>query len=157
MTCSGFAPKLPRREPTQCAYTPRPRTPAVARDDGKARLVVPRPKESPVRSEAYRRLVAAMPCALCGIDGCSQAAHSDGGGKGMGMKSDDRTCFPLCAPRPGIPGCHAAVGSSAHFSKDERRRFELAMAAQTARAIYASGQWPKWVPVPWELTAGPCA
>ena len=104
MKRSGFAPHLPRREATQSTYTPRPRMPAAARDDGKARLVVQRPKESPVRSDEYLRLVAAMPCAMCGIEGYSQAAHADEG-KGMGIKSDDRTCFPLCAPRPGIPGC----------------------------------------------------
>ena len=42
-------------------------------------------KDAPARSEAYRRIVAAMPCAACGIAGYSQHAHANEG-KGMGMK-----------------------------------------------------------------------
>ena len=146
MRRGGFAPKLPRREPTQSTYTPRPRTPAVARDDGKARLVVPAPKESPVRSEAYRRLVAAMPCALCGIEGFSQAAHADEG-KGMGIKSDDRTCFPMCADRPESYGCHTMIGRMAGLPQHAHRAFERDAGAKTRLAIYQSGKWPKRVPM----------
>ena len=64
-------------------------------------------KDAPARSEAYRRIVAAMPCIHCGIAGYSQHAHANEG-KGMGIKTDERAGFPLCAPRPGIEGCHAA-------------------------------------------------
>lgn len=151
MKRTGFAPKTPRREPTQCTYTPRPRTPAAARDDGKARMVVPLPKAELVRSEAYRRLVAAMPCALCHKPGPSQAAHADFG-KGLSLKADDRTCFPLCADAPGRNGCHTSVGSMGLMGKQERREFEIAAAYATATAIYVSGQWPKWVPVPWAVS-----
>ena len=42
-------------------------------------------KDAPVRSEAYRRIVAAMPCIHCGIAGHSQHAHANAG-KGKGMK-----------------------------------------------------------------------
>ena len=45
----------------------------------------PIPKAAPVRSEAYRRIVAAMPCIHCGIAGYSQHAHANAG-KGKGMK-----------------------------------------------------------------------
>ena len=38
-------------------------------------LVMPIEKESPVRSESYRRFVASQPCFGCGIAGYSQAAH----------------------------------------------------------------------------------
>ena len=64
-------------------------------------------KDAPARSEAYRRIVAAMPCANCGIAGYSQHAHANAG-KGKGIKTDDRMGFPLCAARPGVEGCHAA-------------------------------------------------
>ena len=37
------------------------------------------PKEEIVRSEPYRRLVAALPCAFCGILGYSQHAHENDG------------------------------------------------------------------------------
>ena len=45
----------------------------------------PIPKAAPVRSEPYRRAVATLPCAICGVHGYSQAAHANQG-KGMGMK-----------------------------------------------------------------------
>ena len=45
----------------------------------------PIPKAAPVRSEAYRRAVATLPCAICGVHGYSQAAHGSEG-KGMGIK-----------------------------------------------------------------------
>ena len=63
------------------------------------------PKAAPVRSEPYRRLVASLPCANCGIEGYSQAAHPPPTGKGI--KESDLECFPLCCARPGINGCHA--------------------------------------------------
>ena len=43
-------------------------------------------KAMPVRSEAYRRAVASLPCIACGIQGYSQAAHLPPEAKGMGMK-----------------------------------------------------------------------
>jgi hypothetical protein len=71
---------------------------------GNARLTVPCPKEpAPVRDEGYRRLVAALPCIICGIEGASQAAHGNAG-KGRGMKTCDLTCFPAC--HEGANGCH---------------------------------------------------
>jgi hypothetical protein len=114
-------------------------------------MATPVPKASMVRSEAYRRLVSALPCALCGAPAPSQAAHADFG-KGLSLKADDRTCYPLCADSPGRVGCHTKVGSMAHFDKAARREFEGAVYEATARAIHSSGQWPKWVPLPWVLT-----
>ena len=101
-------------------------------------------KDAPARSEAYRRIVAEMPCAACGIAGYSQHAHANEG-KGMGIKTDDRAGFPLCAPRPGIEGCHARFdqyrllpgGRDAHAAAGEE------WAARTRAAILKAGQWPK--------------
>jgi hypothetical protein len=103
------------------------------------------PKASPVRSEAYRRLVAALPCAHCAIAGHSQAAHADMG-KGAHIKSDDRTCYPACAPRPGAIGCHSLIGSTGTYSRDARRTLEAEYAASTRKTIRASGLWPKKLP-----------
>jgi hypothetical protein len=50
----------------------------------------------PVRSEPYRRLVAALPCINCTLEGYSQAAHPNAG-KAKGMKACDLLCFPLCS------------------------------------------------------------
>lgn len=120
-------------------YTPRPRAPALRRDDGKARLVVPVQKRDYVRDKDYLRWVSSLPCAHCRIEGRSQAAHSDdngAGGKGMGIKACDSTAYPACAPVPGDPGCHARIGSSGAWPKETRRAMEAEYAART-RALWA--------------------
>ncbi len=84
----------------------------------------PQPKSKPVRSKAYRRYVAELPCYNCGLDGPSQAAHADFG-KGTGIKSSDLTCYPLCPP------CHSRIGTEAIFSKEDRRKFEVQAQQET--------------------------
>lgn len=101
----------------------------------------PVPKDAPVRSEAYRRAVAALPCAICGVTGYSQAAHANQG-KGMGMKACDLTCFPACGPRPGFQGCHAALDQGALFLKAVRRELEPVWAADTMRKLWEMGLVP---------------
>jgi hypothetical protein len=103
--------------------------------------VFAQPKTEMARCEAYRRLVALFPCALCGIEGYSQAAHPNTG-KGLSMKTDDRLCFPLCAPRPGVRGCHGLFDQGALMTKDERRTFEPQAGAQTRAKITDLGLWP---------------
>lgn len=104
-------------------------------------------KAAPVRSEAYRRLVAAMPCVICGMVGYGQAAHGSTG-KGMGIKASDLELFCLCADRPGVRGCHSQLDQGALFTKAVRRELEPVWAADTQRRIKAMGLWPKGVPVP---------
>ena len=98
-------------------------------------------KDAPVRSEAYRRAVAGLPCKVCGIAGYSQAAHPNTG-KGAGIKTDDRLCFPLCCDRPGVQGCHPKFDQHAMFTRAARRALEPAWAADTRRRIESLGQWP---------------
>lgn len=104
------------------------------------------PKSQPVRSEAYRRAVASLPCVICGIAGQSQAAHGSGAGtavcKGMGIKSCDLTCAPFCVPH------HQQLDQGAMFSKAVRHQLEPAWAADTQRKIHAMGKWPKGIPYP---------
>jgi hypothetical protein len=104
-------------------------------------------KERPVRSEKYRRLVAALPCANCSIEGHSQAAHPNTG-KGMSQKASDNLCFPLCGPRPDEAGCHARFDQGAMYSKQERRALEAKWGEQTARQIRNQGKWPMGLPRP---------
>lgn len=99
------------------------------------------PKDDPVRSEAYRRAVASLPCVICGVSGFSQAAHGSEG-KGMAIKACDLTLFPSCCDRPGVRGCHAKLDQGAMFSKAARREMEPAWAADTRRRITAMGLWP---------------
>ena len=113
-----------------------------------APAAAPVPKENPEQNEAYRRLVAAMPCAHCGIQGYSQHAHLNLG-KGLALKTDDRTGFPLCCTRPGEEGCHVRYdqyrllpgGAEAHHEAGR------AWGAQTRAQIRESGHWPKRLPV----------
>lgn len=107
-------------------------------------------KENAVEHEGYRRLVAALPCAHCFVRGYSQAAHADQG-KGAGIKTDDRTCYPACGPRPGVPGCHWLIGTSGAFPREARRAMEQEYAKRTRRAIQAAGLWPSNLPM-WENT-----
>lgn len=101
------------------------------------------PKSEPLRSEAYRRLVAALPCHLCRVRGYSQAAHADAG-KGLGIKACDLTCYPLCGPHwvDGYvtAGCHNLVGATGTMTRDERREFEAEAAASTRLALLIEAQ-----------------
>ena len=98
-------------------------------------------KESVVRSVAYRRAVASLPCAACGVVGWSQHAHENGAGKGKGVKVCDLRAMPLCCTRPGLEGCHVAFdnyrllpgGRDAHRAAGER------WAAETRATVLTPG------------------
>ena len=89
-----------------------------------------------MRSEDLRRAVSTLPCADCGIEGYSQAAHSNlyEHGKGRGMKADDRFIFPLCCDRPGVRGCHTKhdqlIGVTAGKAEENTRRWIIWTYAQ---------------------------
>ena len=104
-------------------------------------------KDAPARSEAYRRIIAAMPCIHCGIAGYSQHAHANEG-KGMGIKTDERAGFPLCAPRPGIEGCHAAFDQYRLLpgGRDEHAEAGERWAERTRAAVLEAGVWPNRLP-----------
>ena len=92
------------------------------------------PKASIVRSESYRRWIAALPCFGCGIQGYSQCAHANGGG--MGTKASDLDSFPLCATRPGDMGCHMRFDLCVDMDKAQRRELTeryVQLAQQLAR------------------------
>ena len=99
-------------------------------------------KSAPVRSEAYRRAVASLPCVICRVPGYTQAAHGSEG-KGMALKACDLTLFPACCDRPGVQGCHAKLDQGALFTKAVRRELEPVWAADTRRRIHAMGLWPR--------------
>ena len=98
-----------------------------------------------LRSEAYRRAVAGLPCICCGIAGYSQAAHANHG-KGAGLKTDDRTCFPLCCDRPGAKGCHPKFDRYELYPKHAAALVAEAWGADTRRRIEMMGLWPKDLP-----------
>ena len=107
------------------------------------------PKENAIYSEAYRRLVAALPCIVCGIEGYSQAAHPPPTAKGR--KEDDRTTFPLCTIHPGasgdlVQGCHFEFDQMQMVPRADMRHVAGHWASQTRKQIRDAGQWPKVLP-----------
>jgi hypothetical protein len=138
---TGFARKVPERKPRAPLVPPAEPSRAVLRMvDHRARLTV-MPKENPVQSEAYMRVVRQLPCMHCGHPAPSQFCHSDEG-KGAGIKSDCREGWPGCGPRIGEPGCHHLVGTQRIYPKQERRRIEADMATRTRARIKQLGLWP---------------
>ena len=114
----------------------------LRRADGNDRATVAVPKSVIRRSEKYRRWVASLNCAHCGRVGFSQAAHADAG-KGMALKADDGTCFPLCAESPGSSGCHVLFGASGQLGKTVRRHLEWQHGFATRELARETGHWPK--------------
>lgn len=102
------------------------------------------PKQNAIRSESYRRLVAALPCKACHIQGYSQAAHVPPDGRGL--KQDDRLIFPLCCTRPGILGCHVEFDQFKMYPREQAVFVGMTWAAETRREIEDSGEWPKKLP-----------
>jgi hypothetical protein len=103
--------------------------------------IVSRPKENAVYSEPYRRLVAALPCAICGIELRSQAAHPPPSGKSR--KEDDRKIFPLCADDLERPGCHTLFDQYKLYTYEETCAMAVILAIHTRYEIMTSGKWPK--------------
>ena len=130
-------------------YTPPPSPPvrpATRRASYAAPVqMVAVPKTELVRSEPYRRLVAAMPCKSCGINGYSQAAHVPP--EGARLKQDDRLTFPLCCSRPGITGCHVGFDNWRMFLRAVAVKQGMRWAMQTQAEIIADGLWPKKLPM----------
>lgn len=148
MKRSGFT--RPTIERKRTVHTPIAqhlrRTASFSRADDAA---APVEKVAPARSEAYRRLVAALPCINCGRVGHSQHAHTNAG-KAKGMKNDDRDAMPLCADDYGLLGCHSRFDRYALFlDRAEHVRMGAQWAEKTRQQIETMGLWPrnleKWI------------
>lgn len=96
-------------------------------------------KDAPARSESYRRWVASLPCCVCGLQGFSQAAHPNNG-RGLGQKSSDLDCFPLCCTRSGTPGHHWEHDNLFQMTLDERRDREALYTAHTRTLAIQAGR-----------------
>jgi hypothetical protein len=136
----GFARPVYERKPVQ--VFPMHRVPAPS-----SPVFVQTPKTVYVDDKDYRRFVASLPCFRCGIEGYSNACHSDSGrdGKGGSIKACDLTCWPGCVTRgPGEPGCHYLIGMTTLMNRGEKRAFEMRAAAATqATLIEQSAGDPK--------------
>jgi hypothetical protein len=99
-------------------------------------VVGARPKTVYVRSEAYRRFCASLPCLVCGIEGQTQAAHPNSAkyGKGRSIKAGDQYVFPLCIRH------HAEHDMCYEMTKAERDAIEDEHVARM-QAIAADAGW----------------
>jgi hypothetical protein len=129
------APKLRDREPP--AVVQRVERAGVYAGSTSGQTIA---KEAPVRSEPYRRLVAARPCKNCGRIGRSQAAHPPPTGKAI--KQDDRLCFPLCADELARAGCHPRFDQYVLFPYEQAIQVAKQWGAETRAEIVHDGDWP---------------
>lgn len=110
------------RKPIQRGAKPRAVNPKRRRETFKADF----------HSKAFVEFLHALPCAICGVEGFSQAAHIVS--RGAGGKAANNL-VPLCGSAFGVDGCHAA------FDKREptARRHELRL------KLLAKKLWSGWV------------
>ena len=103
------------------------------------------PKSQPVRSEAYRRVVASLPCFACGIQGRSQAAHPNTG-KTKGVKTCDSLIFPMCC----VSGNdhHRQFDQYELVPRADMQAYEEAAHRWTVATLQARGMWPASMPKP---------
>lgn len=68
------------------------------------------------RSEKLKRRVASFPCQVCGIEGRTQASHSNQyrDGHAMAIKSHDYRLAAICVE------CHSEIDQGLKMSREER-------------------------------------
>lgn len=76
-----------------------------------------RPKFQYWRNKKHLKNVASLPCQNCGLDGQTQAAHSNMAehGKGRGIKASDQFTAALCF------ACHHDLDVGHQLSKKEKQ------------------------------------
>lgn len=85
-------------------------------------------KQPKVRSEKHRRFIAILPCIVCRVRDRTQAAHiRTGNNAGVGLKSGDDCCVPLCVE------CHH---EQHHFSEKKYWGKNLDLAQEIAKKLY---------------------
>lgn len=70
------------------------------------------------RSKQHLKNVASLPCQICGLEGQTQAAHSNLSihGKGRSIKASDEYTVALCF------ACHHDLDAGHRLSKDEKKQ-----------------------------------
>jgi hypothetical protein len=95
------------------------------------------PKFSYFRSKNHLKNVASLACQNCGIEGQTQAAHSNWAehGKGRGIKASDEFVAALCQT------CHAELDQGQHLSKDQRRQMWDEAYRKTKERLKEENKW----------------
>mgnify|MGYP006283915161 CR=1 FL=1 len=96
------------------------------------------PKFNYFRSKKHLQNVAELPCQNCGIEGQTQAAHSNLAehGKGRGIKASDEFTAALCQK------CHTELDQGARLTKEQRRMLWQMAYQRTVSLLKNKGLWP---------------
>jgi hypothetical protein len=103
------------------------------------------PKQKYFRSKKHLKLVASLPCQVCGTENQTQAAHSNWaelGGKAKSLKASDEYTAALCLK------CHWEIDQGNKWSKSERQQAWKSAHSKTVQLLVDSGQWPVDIPIP---------
>lgn len=97
------------------------------------------PKFEYWRSKAHLKNVASLPCQLCGIEGYTQASHSNWAehGKGRSIKASDEYTAALCQY------CHYEIDQGHRLDKDGRREHWESAYRNTVNELKRRGLWIK--------------
>jgi len=89
------------------------------------------PKDKPYRNENLRRAVASLPCQNCGLEGSTQASHSNqlSDGRGIGHKTSDALTCALCVK------CHYEIDYGTKWGREEKKEIWNAAHRRTMRAL----------------------
>ena len=95
------------------------------------------PKFKYLRSKKHLQNVASLPCQACGIEGQTQAAHSNWAehGKGRGIKASDEFTAALCQT------CHTELDQGSHLSKEQRRQMWDKAYERTKERLVDEDRW----------------
>lgn len=95
----------------------------------------PTQKDIVFRSESLRRAVASLECMHCGLEGSTQASHSNQSrdGRGMGHKSSDACLAALCFV------CHNEADYSHKLSREDKIELWDNAYRKTVRALIERG------------------
>jgi hypothetical protein len=102
-------------------------------------------KQKYFRSKKHLKLVASLPCQVCGIENQTQAAHSNWaelGGKAKSLKASDEYTAALCLK------CHWEIDQGNKWLKSERQQAWKSAHCKTVQLLVDSGQWPVDIPIP---------
>lgn len=107
------------------------------------------PKFNYYRSKAHLKNVASLPCMVCGIEGQTQASHSNQAkhGKGRSIKASDAFTAAICVYH------HSEIDQGSKMTKAEREQMWQAAHEKTVTKMLELGLWPEGVPNPLEFNS----
>jgi hypothetical protein len=90
------------------------------------------------RSKKHLKNVASLPCQICGLDGQTQAAHSNMAihGKGRGIKASDIYTAALCF------ACHHDIDAGHSLTKEQKQTMFLDALKRTWAELQARDLLP---------------